>query len=260
MTRALLSSSNMQQEVNGVRHFTVIYVGAGRPARSCMLRSLHHQFLTDIFDALVRGSFAGEINFGSPEGPWSHSLRLERRFKSSLQILGLIDPDTRRAKAQVASKNQAGIPGYDACQYWTTPEEASEALSSSSLEIDLIIVGTPPHFRGGTTSSTNLDLRLLKAFPKCKRWLVEKPISAADPSVELGLGTVLDAYKKSGAVVGVGYMMRALKAVEMMQKIIAEKDLIITGTQARYYMAYGHAAKESWWNKHKSCGRTSSVS
>jgi predicted dehydrogenase len=179
---------------------------------------------------------------------------LEKRFGSSLRILGLIDPDTSRSKAQVALKQQAGISGYDACRYWTTPEEASEALGSS-LPISLIINGCPPHFRGGTTPSTNLDLRLLTAFPKCKRWLIEKPVSAADPAVELGLGTVLDAYKQSGAIVGVGYMMRALKAVEMIRKIIAEENLTITGTQARYYMAYGHAAKQAWWNKHKSCGR-----
>ncbi|GAA5988500.1 hypothetical protein JCM10908_003590 [Rhodotorula pacifica] len=196
---------------------------------------------------------AGEINFGSPEGPWNHSKRLENRFGDSLAILGIIDPDVARAEAQIAAKNGAGVPGYAGAAVWPTPEAAGQALAGIH-SVDLVIVGAPPHFRGCVAPPADLDLRLIAALPQTKRWLVEKPVSAAPPTDLNGQEKVAQAYKDTGAVVGAGYMMCALKGVQMMQEMIEAKGLKVMGTAARYYMAYEYARKPAWWNKQISCG------
>ncbi|GAA6035477.1 hypothetical protein JCM8097_000273 [Rhodosporidiobolus ruineniae] len=195
---------------------------------------------------------AGEINFGSPEGPWNHSLRLERRFGESLSVLGLIDPDTTRAAEQIQKKVAAGVPGYSSAATWATPDEAGQALAGQ--HVDLVIVGAPPHFRGCVAPPADLDLKLIKALPQTKSFLVEKPVSAAPPTEVAGQREVLKAYGETGAVVAAGYMMCSLKAVAMMKRIIAEKKLMVMGTAARYYMAYEYARKPAWWNKKISCG------
>ncbi|GAA5851860.1 hypothetical protein JCM8547_000079 [Rhodosporidiobolus lusitaniae] len=195
---------------------------------------------------------AGEINFGSPEGPWNHSLRLERLFGANLDVLGIIDPAVDRAQQQIDAKNAASVAGYGKAAVFATPEDASEALKSST--IDLVIVGAPPHFRGCVAPPADLDLRLLQALPQTKNWLVEKPVSAAPPTEIAGQREVARKYKESGAVVAAGYMMCSLKAVAEIQRIIKEQDLVVMGTAARYYMAYEYARKPAWWNKLISCG------
>ncbi len=164
-------------------------------------------------------------------------------FGPRLNVLGIVDPDLARARSQLAAKNSSNIVGYASSQVWKGVEEAATALGSH--DIGLVIIGTPPHFRGGISTNNDLDLRLLQAFPHTKRWLVEKPVSAVPPSLEAGQEQVCQAFAKSGAVVGVGYMLQALKAVEMIKSIIAEKQLVVMGTQARYYMAYEYAVSHT---------------
>jgi predicted dehydrogenase len=45
------------------------------------------------------------------------------------------------------------------------------------------------------------------------------------------------------------YMLRYLKAVQMMKQIILENDLTVMATVARYACAYEKIAKPDWWNK-----------
>ncbi|GAA5890435.1 hypothetical protein JCM6882_002920 [Rhodosporidiobolus microsporus] len=196
---------------------------------------------------------AGEINFGSPEGPWNHSLRLERAHGEGLQVLGLIDPALARAQEQIDLKVSAGVPGYAKAATWATPDDAAAALGPDAV-IDLVIVGAPPHFRGCVAPPADLDLRLLKALPKTKRWLVEKPVSAAPPTEVAGQREVLKAYSQQGGVVAAGYMMCSLQGIKKIQRIIEERNLTVMGTAARYYMAYEWARKPAWWNKKISCG------
>ena len=171
-------------------------------------------------------------------------------------MLGIIDPDVTRAEAQIAAKNNAGVPGYAGATVWPTPEAAGQALAAAAAAgIDLVIVGAPPHFRGCVNPPADLDLRLIAALPQTRRWLVEKPVSAAPPTESNGQEQVARAYKDTGAVVGAGYMMCALKGVQMIQEMIKAKGLQVMGTAARYYMAYEYARKPAWWNKQISCGR-----
>jgi hypothetical protein len=74
-------------------------------------------------------------------------------------------------------------------------------------------------------------MQLLQHLPKAKRWLVEKPVAAERPSEKLR--QVADLYQQDGRIVGAGYMMCALKGVEMIQRIIKEKGLTVMGTAAR---------------------------
>ncbi|KAM0792106.1 hypothetical protein ACM66B_004810 [Microbotryomycetes sp. NB124-2] len=195
----------------------------------------------------------GEINFGSPEGPWNHSKRVEKLYGQRLHVCGIIDPDIERASAQIKVKNGAGISGWSNAQVWQTPEEASSQLGQLARQLDLVIVGAPPHFRGCVEPPANLDMRLLDSL-RSKHWLVEKPVSAARPSDEAGQAAVAQRYRQTGAVVGAGYMMCALKAVDEIKRHIRDKGLRVTATAARYYMAYEYATKPAWWNKRISCG------
>lgn len=156
------------------------------------------------------------------------------RFGPLLAVLGIIDPDVTRAEAQIAAKNNAGVPGYASAAVWPTPEAAGQALAAdAAAAIDLVIVGAPPHFRGCVSPPADLDLRLIAALPQTRRWLVEKPVSAAPPSDLNGQEQVARAYKDTGAVVGAGYMMCALKGVQMIQEMIKAKGLKVMGTAAR---------------------------
>lgn len=47
------------------------------------------------------------------------------------------------------------------------------------------------------------------------------------------------------------YMLRYLKAVQMMKQIIDENNLTVMATIARYACAYEAIAKPDWWNKSK---------
>ena len=49
------------------------------------------------------------------------------------------------------------------------------------------------------------------------------------------------------------YMLRYLKAVQMMKQIIEENDLTVMATVARYATAYEAIAKPDWWDKAKRC-------
>ena len=158
----------------------------------------------------------------------------DSRFGPLLAVLGIIDPDVTRAEAQIAAKNNAGVPGYAGAAVWPTPEAAGQALAADAAAgIDLVIVGAPPHFRGCVRPPADLDLRLIAALPQTRRWLVEKPVSAAPPTESNGQEQVARAYKDTGAVVGAGYMMCALKGVQMIQEMIKAKGLKVMGTAAR---------------------------
>ncbi|EEB87334.1 hypothetical protein MPER_15354, partial [Moniliophthora perniciosa FA553] len=42
--------------------------------------------------------------FGSPEGPWNHSFRLEHKLGRRLKVVAIIDPAIERATAVIQKK------------------------------------------------------------------------------------------------------------------------------------------------------------
>lgn len=85
------------------------------------------------FNVLLIG--AGEINFGSVEGVWNHTARLERKLGSRLQVVGLVDPDGPKAEQQVKSK-QSDLVGkaYETCKVFKSVQDAAAGLSSNVMK------------------------------------------------------------------------------------------------------------------------------
>ena len=73
----------------------------------------------------------------------------------------------------------------------------------------IAIVGAPPFARGTDLPGRDLELQLVKAFPKCALF-VEKPVSSGpeDPCWR-----VAEKFAASRTLVGVGYMLRYLKGM-----------------------------------------------
>jgi hypothetical protein len=63
----------------------------------------------------VQGNFnvvfvgAGNIMFGSPEGPWNHSFRFEHKLGPRLKVIALIDPAIERAHAALKKKCESFV-------------------------------------------------------------------------------------------------------------------------------------------------------
>lgn len=52
---------------------------------------------------------------------------------------------------------------------------------------------------------------------------------------------------------GCRYMLRYLKAVQMIKRIIEDNNLSVMSTIARYACAYEAIVKPDWWDKSKRC-------
>ncbi|KAI9057498.1 hypothetical protein FKP32DRAFT_1637749 [Trametes sanguinea] len=193
---------------------------------------------------------AGEINFGSVEGPWNHTLRLEQILGPRLRVVALVDIDGSRAKAAIDAKlaSPATAGAYSDCKIFPTVTEAARSLLSDLPKV--AIVGAPPFARGTDVPGRDLELQLVKAFPRCALF-IEKPVSSGP---EDACWRVAEVLAKNATLVGVGYMLRYLQAVQMIKTIIADNKLVVMGTNARYVMAYEWARKPAWWDKTRSGG------
>ncbi|EMD40242.1 hypothetical protein CERSUDRAFT_112435 [Gelatoporia subvermispora B] len=200
------------------------------------------------FNVLLIG--AGEINFGSVEGPWNHSLRLERKLSDRLRVVGLVDPDVARAKSAIDIKlGSPSAAAYANCKILPTVTEAEVTLSPDEHP-KLVIVGTPPFTRGTDILGQDLELQLIRAFPDAALF-VEKPVGSGPVDACWRVAAELEKCK---TLVGVGYMLRYSAAVQKMKQIIADNQLTVMGTNARYVMAYEFARKLAWWDKSRSGG------
>lgn len=205
----------------------------------------------DRFNVLFIG--AGNIMFGSPEGPWNHSFRLEHKLGPRLKVVALVDPATERAQAVLQQKCESFVrSAYEHTRVCKTLDEFMNTMTKKEYP-KAVIIGSPPMFRGNTQAGRDIEIQLLKKFPGIALF-VEKPV-ATGPHGELkDVFEVAKAIDKSGNVCSVGYMLRYLKAVQMMKKTIEVNNLKVMATIARYACAYEAIAKPDWWDKAKSCG------
>ncbi|KAM0753680.1 hypothetical protein T439DRAFT_322568 [Meredithblackwellia eburnea MCA 4105] len=190
--------------------------------------------------------------FGSDEGPWDHSFRLEHKLGPRLKVVAIIDPVEATAAAVLARKRASFVvsayentricPSFDDFVKTMSPDEYPQAF----------IIGSPPAFRGSTVPGKDIELQILKAFPnKTPAMFIEKPISTGTvESAQQVSRTLLD----SKTVVSVGYFLRYLKVVQKMRSIIEDNDLHVMATVARYVCSYAKIAKASWWMKSRDCG------
>ncbi|KAG7528343.1 hypothetical protein FFLO_06220 [Filobasidium floriforme] len=188
---------------------------------------------------------AGNIMFGSDEGPWNHSFRFEHKLGPRLKVVALIDPAVARAEAVLAGKRASFVESaYRDTVVYKTVEEFREAMTPEK-EPHAIVVGSPPAYRGGVKAPRDLELRLLKLFPNSS-YFIEKPVSCGPVPEAMEL---TQALVDSGNIISVGYMLRYLRCVQKMKQIIATNNLTVMGTIARYACAYEAIAKPAWWNK-----------
>jgi predicted dehydrogenase len=195
---------------------------------------------------------AGNIMFGSDQGPWNHSFRLEHKLGPRLKVKALIDPNVARAKEILAKKCASFVEqAYkDTIVYKSLDEYAAALKAEGGAEPKAIIIGAPPAFRGGVSKGRNLEIDLIKFFPKVA-YFIEKPVSAG-PVAETW--EVAEDLVKNNNIVSVGYMLRYLRCVQKMKQIIHENNLVVMATNARYSAAYESIDKLAWWDKSKDMG------
>jgi len=199
---------------------------------------------------------AGNIMFGSPEGPWNHSFRFEHKLGPRLKITALIDPAVDRAHAVLRKKCESFVvSAYKDTRVFKNFDEYVSAMNGAAMKDRprAFVIGSPPMFRGTTKPGRDVEMQIIKHFPGVPIF-VEKPI-ATGPSEEIEEAfKVAKAINDSKTICSVGYMLRYLKAVQMMKQIINDEGLTVMATVARYACAYESIAKPDWWDKSKSAG------
>ena len=122
---------------------------------------------------------------------------------------------------------------YADTRLFASLEEATDALSQTPPR--LVILGSPPAFRGRVSSDKGLDAEriLSDAFPKAGLF-VEKPVSTGSVEEAKGVADLLES--REMGIVSVGYMLRYSAAVQKMKEIIQENNLTVMMTSARYVM------------------------
>jgi len=193
---------------------------------------------------------AGNIHFGSQEGPWNHSFRLEHKLGPRLKVVGLIDPATARAESVLELKRARFVrSAYEDTKIYSDLDNFIKNMKPAERP-NAIFIGSPAAFHGSDLPGSNLELRIQKAFPGCAMF-VEKPISAAPVQNVLNVAVALEEKR---VVCSVGYMLRYLKVVQRMKQIIDENNLTVMATVARYVCSYAKIGSQLWWTKSKSCG------
>lgn len=77
---------------------------------------------------------AGNIMFGSDEGPWNHSFRLEHKFGPRLKVVALIDPSSARANAELAKKRDSFVvSAYKDTMVYANVDEYARAVEGGSV-------------------------------------------------------------------------------------------------------------------------------
>lgn len=195
---------------------------------------------------------AGHINFGSDEGPWDHSFRLEHKLGPRLKVVAIIDPARATAEAVLHRKrNSFVVSAYADTRICSSLADFVSTMQESERP-HAFVIGSPPAFRGSTEQGKDIELQILKAFPqKTPALFIEKPIST--DTVERAM-TVSKNLLDSKTIVAVGYFLRYLKVVQKMRSIIEDNDLHVMATVARYVCSYAKIAKPSWWMKSRDCG------
>lgn len=193
---------------------------------------------------------AGNIMFGSDEGPWNHSFRFEHKLGPRLKVVALIDPATERAKSVLQKKCESFVrSAYQDTRVFKTLDDFVKVMKPSEKP-RCIVVGCPPAFRGSDKAGIDLEMQILKHFPHTALF-VEKPVATGPVANSFAVARQI---QQAGVICSVGYMLRYLRAVQMMKQIIDENELTVMATVARYACAYEKIAKEDWWDKSRSCG------
>ncbi|EKM58691.1 uncharacterized protein PHACADRAFT_207478 [Phanerochaete carnosa HHB-10118-sp] len=196
---------------------------------------------------------AGVIMFGSDTVPWNHSFRFEHKLGPRFKLVALIDPAVENAEMRLQQKRETFVrSAYEDTKIFRNLDEFVQNMTPD-MAPRAIVVGSPPMFRGTTRNGRDVEQQILKYFPGVPLF-IEKPV-ATGPKDELSdIFGVAKSVSASGTICSVGYMLRYLRATQMMKKIVQENNLTVIATIARYAAAYESIAKLDWWDKAKSAG------
>ncbi|KAI5123351.1 hypothetical protein M0805_001772 [Coniferiporia weirii] len=221
------------------------------PSRLIRMDKVGHIGGGDDFNVVFVG--AGNIMFGSDEGPWNHSFRFEHKLGPRLKVVALIDPAIERAQSVLQKKCDSFVySAYKDTRIFKSLDEFIKGMTEKERP-HAFLVGSPPMFRGNTKPGRDVELQILKHFPGVAMFL-EKPIATGTEEEIRDAFVVAKAIQDSGVVCSVGYMLRYLRAVQMMKQIIIDNDLKVMATVARYACAYEAIQGYGWWDKSKSQG------
>lgn len=190
---------------------------------------------------------AGGVNFGSVEGPWNHTARLDAELGDRLRVVALVQP-TVESREKVLEVKRAGprASSYVGTHGFETIKKMLEAVKAGEIERPtLVLIGIPPAAHGSTSPGRDLEIQLAEGLPGICIF-VEKPISASPPPEVFEVGQKLE---QLGALVVAGYFMRHMAVVRKAKEIIECKGLTVMATVARYCSTYSAIAKRGWWMK-----------
>lgn len=195
---------------------------------------------------------AGGINFGSEEGPWNHSFRLEHKLGIRIKVVGLIDPVPLVRQRVLAEKRASFVRSAyaDTREYDTLEEYLADLNNDSRLRPDAVIVGCPPQFRGSMEPGRDIEVQLSEKLPGVGIF-VEKPVTSGNVEEAKQVAQALEA---RGGICSVAYMFRYLAVVNKVKEIIEANNLHVMATVARYVSAYPKISKQHWWTKSMSGG------
>lgn len=193
---------------------------------------------------------AGQINFGSPEGPWNHSFRMEHKLGPRLKVVALIDPSKENADNVLTHKRDSFVKSAYKDTAWFPDINAYIASVTPETKPHVVWVGSPPAVRGSMQEGRNLEKVLADALPGVGVFL-EKPLTTS--SVE-DVAQVDKYIQGKLNPVSVGYMLRYLKVSQKLREIIEENKLRVMAVDCRMIIAYEFITKQWWWNKEQSLG------
>ncbi|KAK4686280.1 hypothetical protein P7C73_g3851, partial [Tremellales sp. Uapishka_1] len=191
--------------------------------------------------------------FGTPEGPWNITKRLEQKLGPRLHVSGLLEFDLPRAEGALKLKRESNFAkSYAQTVVAKTVDDFKQSVDAGKAKAPLaIFIATTPQYRGGLSAPNDLELQVNKAFPDAAIFL-EKPVSTGVPweksvNESKEVGKFLEENQKGP--ISIGYVLRYLKAVKEMKKIIEDNNLTVMAVNARFITAYELAIKTDWWDK-----------
>jgi len=202
----------------------------------------------DVFRVALIG--AGNVMFGSDEGPWNLTSRLELKVGARLRVIALIDPDAARCKAQLDAKLGTEVAvAYKETKVYRNVDDFIAATPRPQWP-RCVIVGSPPAFRGSDKPGRDVEMRLLDAMPGVSMFL-EKPVSTDEVPAARRVAQFMEERKD---IVSIGYHLRYLKVVQKLKRIIEANNLQVMSIIAIYSASYERIAKPGWWMKSRDCG------
>ncbi|QRW03533.1 hypothetical protein RhiLY_02532 [Ceratobasidium sp. AG-Ba] len=163
-----------------------------------------------------------------------------------LQVAAIVDPNIQRAH-EVLSRKLASPD--------TAPNYANAQICGNISDLPstqpprLVVIGTHPCSRGMDLPGRDLELQVMRHFPGVPLF-VEKPVSTG-MSRQLGVWRI---YCRKMRYVLCWLYASLPQGGPTEKQIIQDNNLVVMGTNSRYYGAYANGARLDWWDKSREQG------